>query len=141
VPPPDQPLSPLALPVNLEDQLQFLSYELRTPATNPDHVSLLTLWRVTAPPDGPRAFFVHLLTPDGQVATQWDGLDVPVEGWREGDTLLQTASFDLPPDLPPGQHWLQTGVYNPATLERLPVSAEGKLITDRILLTHITRSK
>ena len=97
----------------------------------------MTTWRVTAPPDGPRAIFVHLLTPDGQVAAQWDGLDVPVEGWRKGDTILQVASFDLPPGLPPGQYWLQTGIYNPATLERLPVLVDGAPITDRVLLSSL----
>ena len=97
----------------------------------------MTAWRVTAPPDGPRAIFVHLLTPDGQIAAQWDGLDVPVEGWREGDIIFQVASFDLLPDLPPGQYWLQTGVYNPETMERLPVLMDGIPITDRVLLSPV----
>jgi len=129
-PSPGDPLSPLAFPINLGAQLQFLGYDLQTPR-------LLTAWRVTAPPGGPRAIFVHLLTPDGQIAAQWDGLDVPVEGWREGDTMLQMASFELPDNLPPGQYWLQTGVYNPATLERLPVLVDGNPVGDRVLLETI----
>ena len=96
---------------------------------------IVTAWRVTAPPDGPRAIFVHLLAPDGQVAAQWDGLDLPVQGWREGDVMLQMASLDLPSNLPPGQYWLQTGVYNPATMERLRVWVDGAPIADRILLS------
>jgi hypothetical protein len=142
--------SPLALPVNLGDELQFLGYE---PQHHPPHTTIcnrstersrrslqsaicrfVTVWRVTAPPDGPRAIFVHLLTPDGQVAAQWDGLDVPVEGWREGDTILQAMSFDLPAGLPSGQYWLQTGVYNPATMERLPVLLDSTPVAGRILL-------
>ena len=72
------------------------------------------------------------------MAAQWDGLDVPVEGWREGDIILQMASFDLPADLPPGQYWLQTGVYNPATMERLPVLVDGAPVADRILLETVS---
>ena len=143
-PSPEDQLVPLPRPVNLEDQLQFLGYEPCTGDPDPAICNLqsatchiLTAWRVTAPPGGPRAVFVHLLTPDGQVAAQWDGLDVPVEGWREGDTILQMASFDLPDGLPPGRYWLQTGVYNPTTMERLPVLAGADPIADRILLTSV----
>jgi len=144
VPSSEDQLAPLPLPVNLGDQLQFLGYEPFTGAPDPAVCNpqsatchILTAWRVTAPPDGPRAIFVHLLTPSGEVTAQWDGLDVPVEGWRAGDTILQMASFDLPDALPSGRYWLQTGVYNPATLERLPVLADAAPIADRILLTPI----
>jgi hypothetical protein len=140
----DEQISPLAFPINLGDELQFLGY---APQHHPPSTTIcnlqsaicrfVTAWRVTAPPDGPRAIFVHLLTPDGQLAAQWDGLDVPVEGWREGDTVLQVVSFDLPPDLAPGQYWLQTGAYNPATMERLPVLIDGTFIADRILLSPV----
>ena len=113
---------------------------------------------MTAPPDGPRAIFVHLLAPDGRVATQWDGLDVLTEGWREGDVILQVTSLELPPGIAcrapaeflPGQPWLQTGVYNPATMERLPVLVDGApilyggkrsgSIADRILLSPMEGS-
>jgi len=142
--------SPLSLPVNLGapatsyqstnlPSMQFLGYapsNLVSPYSDRS-AAFLTAWRVSAPPDGQRAIFVHLLAPDGQVAAQWDGLDVPVEGWREGNTILQVASFDLPADLPPGQYWLQTGVYDPDTMQRLPVLADRTPIADRILLEPI----
>jgi hypothetical protein len=140
VPPSDEALEPLSLPLNLGDQLEFLGYEWESPATNPEHVSIETFWRVTARPDGPRAIFVHLLAPDGQVVAQWDGLDIAVEGWREGDTLMQSASFELPADLAPGRYWLQTGMYDPATGERLDVLGEA-VTEDRVLLCDVIRSE
>jgi hypothetical protein len=138
----DERVSPLALPINMGHQLQFLGYEPSPhPPTDqladPPTTQILTAWRVTAPPDGPRAIFVHLLTPDGLVVAQWDGLDVPVEGWREGDSVLQVSSLGIPADLPPGRYWLQAGVYNPATMERLPVLVDGTAIADRILLSPL----
>jgi len=134
VPPTDQPPSPLELPANLGDQIQFLGYVLESLTPKADHFSLQTAWRVTAVPDGPRAIFAHLLGPDGQVVAQWDGLDVPVEGWRPGDTFVQLVSLPLPKDVVPGKYWIQVGVYNPDTMERLPVLAHGAHIADRILL-------
>ena len=37
----------------------------------------------------------------------------------------------------PGQYWLQTGVYDPATMERLPALVDGVSIANRILLAPI----
>jgi hypothetical protein len=152
VPSSEEQSSPLPLPANLGNQLQFLGYEplphtSTLPHSHPPQsaicdpqssiCNILTAWRVAAPPDGPRAIFVHLLTSDGQVAAQWDGLDVPVEGWREGDIVFQAVSLELPAGLPPGRYWLQTGVYNPVTMGRLPVLVDGAFIADRILLSSV----
>jgi hypothetical protein len=138
VPSSDDEISPLNLPINLGDQLHFLGYDLDTCDAQRATCNLATAWRVIALPNGPRAIFVHLLAPDGNVAAQWDGLDVPVKGWRVGDTIFQEASFDLPPDLSPGRYWLQTGVYNPATMKRLPVLINEELVIDRVLLLSLT---
>ena len=133
MPRPGQPPSRLSLPVDLGGQIQFLGYEMQTQA---GHIALSTAWRVTAMPEGRRAIFAHLLTPDGQVAAQWDGSDVAVDGWRTGDTFIQQMSLSLPANAL-GTHWLQVGVYNPETLQRLPVLSGGQRIADRILLNAV----
>jgi hypothetical protein len=135
VPLPDS-LFALALPVNLGDQIQFLGYELQS--TKSGQISLLTTWRVTAPPSGRRAIFVHLLAPGGKVIAQWDGLDVPVEGWRVGDTFIQKVSVLPPPNVAPGKYWIQVGLYNPDTMERLPVVVQASHIADRVLLAAVS---
>ena len=133
VPQPGQPPSRLSLPVDLGGQIQFLGYETQTQA---GHIVLSTAWRVTAIPESRLAIFVHLLTPSGQVAAQWDGSDVAVDGWRAGDTFIQQMSLSLPAGAS-GTHWLQVGVYNSETLQRLPVLSGGQRIADRILLNAI----
>jgi hypothetical protein len=136
-------VSALALPVDVGGQVEFLGYagqgEVGQPAAcfAKRGCKILMAWRVTAPVEEPRTIFVHLLTEEGEVAAQWDGLDVPVEGWREGDVIVQAASFEVPNGLPSGRYWLQTGVYDPRTMERLPVMVEGVSIADRILLSPV----
>jgi hypothetical protein len=127
----------LDLPVNLGNQIQFLGHQMQNRATEADPISLLTAWRVTAPPDGTRAIFAHLLAPDGKVVSQWDGLDVPVEGWRTGDTLIQQVSLSMPGDVAPGTYWIQVGMYNPETMKRLPVLDHGQVVAERILLIDL----
>jgi hypothetical protein len=68
------------------------------------------------------------------VIAQWDGLDVPVEGWRVGDTFIQKVSVLPPPNVAPGKYWIQVGLYNPDTMERLPVVVQASHIADRVLL-------
>jgi hypothetical protein len=127
--------SPLALPLDLDHQLEFRGYELNS--ARPGDLSLLTAWRVTAQPAGPRAIFVHLVDDTGQIVAQWDGLDVPVEGWRAGDYIIQMVTLPLRHNVS-GHYRLQVGVYNPATMERLKVMADGNPIADRILLNTTT---
>jgi hypothetical protein len=103
-----------------------------------DNISLLTAWRVTAPPNGRRAIFAHLLASDGKIIAQWDGLDVAAEGLQVGDTFIQMVSIPLPVGTPADKYRIQVGVYNPETLVRLSVLLQGSPITDRILLDTIS---
>jgi 4-amino-4-deoxy-L-arabinose transferase-like glycosyltransferase len=126
----------LALPANLGDQVQFLGYGFQSVTS--DRISILTAWHVTALPTGRRAIFVHMLAPEGKVFAQRDGLDVPVEGWRVGDTFIQQMSIQPPSNAARGKYWIQVGMYDPDTMERLPVVAQEGPIADRILLDAVS---
>ena len=78
---------------------------------------LTTIWQSLSSPV-PLKIFVHVLDGNDQIVAQWDGLDVPWEGWRRGDKLWQQHQIDLPSDLPAGIHRLWAGLYDPATAER-----------------------
>jgi hypothetical protein len=134
---PFTPLAPLSLPANLGNEVQFLGYDLQRPAPGADQVSLQLAWRVLSPVQGPRTIFVHLLAPDGQLVSQWDGFGVAAEGWHAGDTFIQRASLALPQNPVTGDYWIQVGMYNPETMQRLSVLEQGKVITDRILIAAI----
>jgi hypothetical protein len=136
-------VNPLSFPVRLGDEVDFLGY--RSEVTDQelvpgeDSLVLLTAWHVHALPDGPRRLFVHLLSPDGEIVSQWDGLDVPVEGWRVGDTIVQQSTLS-PPKPPAAEdgfeapYWVQVGLYDPITRHRLLVDVGDGGGADRILL-------
>jgi hypothetical protein len=46
----------------------------------------------------------------------------PPPAWLPGETIIQTLSLTLPPDLPSGRYHLSLGVYDSFTVERLPVT-------------------
>jgi len=124
--------APLNLPANLGNEVQFVGYDLHYAA--PNKLALQLAWRVVSEVQGPRNLFVHLLGPDGQIESQWDGLGVAAEGWREGDTFIQRALLTVPQDISPGEYGLEVGMYNPETMQRLPVIEQGQALTDRVLM-------
>jgi hypothetical protein len=125
----------LAPPLAFGDRLVFVGYELLTPTVAPQEpLSLVTYWRVVAPAAGDLKIFVHLLDESGQVLGQHDGLDVA--GWRAGDVIVQRHVFET--SAAPGRHRLQVGLYDPQTLQRLPVLAhDGAALGDRLLLDEV----
>ena len=67
--------------------------------------------------------FVHLRDGDNQLVAQADGppLDgwYPTSWWTAGEWVLDERAFPLPNDVPPGRYKLVTGLYDPATGDRL----------------------
>jgi hypothetical protein len=82
-------------------------------ATEADRVELMTLWRVEAVTERPLQLFVHVLDDTGQIAGQWDGLDVVPRFWSTGDLFVQFHTFPVAglSDAPP----LTIGVYDAET--------------------------
>jgi hypothetical protein len=61
---------------------------------------------------------------------------VPTNGWPVGNTIREVTTMNLPTDLSAGTYDLYIGLYDPDTLERLPVRSEiGK--TDEFLLATV----
>ena len=86
---------------------------------------------------------VYLVDSAGQMAAQRDGEPVggsrPTTTWAEGETIVDRIGLLLPPELAFGEYELWVGMYDPATLERLPIlNAEGQNTGDRVLLGSIT---
>ena len=123
---------PLDDPILLEGQLAFLGAGVYRDA---EMLDVETWWRVI---DGPiaRPFAVmgHLLTPEGQVIGQWDGLGISPLALGTGDIIVQRHRFLAPPA---GETWLRTGVYWTDTMQRWSVEDERsshKVSVDMLLI-------
>lgn len=72
--------------------------------------------------------FVHLRNNDNQTVVQADHFPseaiapLLMNSWPVGETVPDVSYFTLPSDIPPGEYRLLVGIYNPQTLERLPVN-------------------
>ncbi|MGD8969427.1 MAG: hypothetical protein PVI07_18135, partial [Anaerolineae bacterium] len=98
---------------------------------------MVTYWRVTADGGRPLKAFVQLLDDAGNPRAQYDGFDIPSIGWRTGDLLVQRHSLSVPGDLEPGRYWVQLGLYDAATKERLPLLLSDGGVSTRALLPSL----
>jgi 4-amino-4-deoxy-L-arabinose transferase-like glycosyltransferase len=131
----------VSLPVSFGERrgaaLTFLGYEqLQSSPIHGSFLTLLTYWRVEAPPSLPLKIFVHLLDGIGAPIAQHDGLGSPPDTWVTGDLIVQKHTVPLPADLAPGRYPLQVGLYDSVTGDRLPV-----LTADRLLLYSLEVSE
>jgi len=136
------------VPVDLGGQIAFLGYHLSgtssavcSTAVRPgSEIVLTTAWQVTARSEHPRpqtlSVFAHLVGPTGAVSVG-DGLGFPAIQWLPGDVFVQRNWLPIPPEVSPGQYWMQVGLYSLATEERLPVLEGGQPAGDRILLATV----
>ncbi len=127
---------PVSLPASFGGDVALLGYEYLSPPPVPgQEMALLTYWRALKQPDRSLKVFVHLLDDHSQIWGQYDGLEVPVEGWYPGDVIVQLHTLSVSADAPPGRYWLEVGLYDPQTMDRLQaVDDTGAPIGNRLLL-------
>lgn len=94
-------------------------------------IQVQTRWRQVGEP-APVKIYVHLLDSQGELVSQWDGLGVAWEGWRNGDTLYHLHDLPLPEPLSPGTYQLVAGLYHPQSLDRWEVlsGAPGAVLAE-----------
>jgi hypothetical protein len=107
-----------------------------------DTLHLTLTWQATRPFDQDLKLFAHLLDPSGQVIAQADplagqgagpeGEDYFTSQWDPGELIANDVAISIRSGAPPGPYRLALGLYDGATLERLPVkgSEDGSVIID-----------
>jgi hypothetical protein len=110
-----------------------LGYNAPALALKPGSTLDLTLyWRAEAEMRTNYTVFTQLLDPAKQVVAQVDlqpqGGSAPTTTWLPGEIVADSYKLPLPADLPPGDYRLITGMYDPATGERLPVTSGGDFV-------------
>ena len=85
--------------------------------------------------------FTHLLDEAQQIRGQQD--NVPIRGsyptplWAPGEVVVDEYALLIQPDAPAGRAVIEVGLYDPATMQRLPVLDPTGTTGDRILLGDI----
>ena len=85
--------------------------------------------------------FGQLIGPDGQVAAQHDAQPlngfVPTSLWYPGQTFIDHYTLTVPVDAAPGDYPLHIGLYDLATLTRLPMSRDGAPSGDSVVVATV----
>jgi hypothetical protein len=104
----------------------------------------LTLrWDVLGRPRMSYTVFLHLIDAEGRSVLGHDY--TPLGGafpsylwfpkWLEGQRVSDPYRLELPDTLPPGQYWVEVGMYEMGTVRRVPqLAADGTMVGDRTIL-------
>ncbi len=137
--PPGWSPTPIAAPVNFQDRLTLLGYDLSAEAAGPGEPLTLTLyWQLAGPADEVYSMFAHVLDAESQVVAEFDGNAYPSIRWHAGELLLSSFPMSVRSDAVSGVYQLEVGVYARATGERLFILEQGQPVADRLLLQPIT---
>ncbi|MBX3055460.1 MAG: DUF2723 domain-containing protein [Anaerolineae bacterium] len=124
----------------------------RAPWSNPitaqpgDAIHLILEWESLAKAEESYTIFVHLI--DGNnvpyVALDYTPLGgatpthLWIPKWLPGQQMLDPYRLVIPPDLPPGDYWIEVGLYEMVNGRRLHISdANGNLNGDRFILGQV----
>ncbi len=129
------PAIPQRLDYRLGDEIELLGYALDSTTVAPGGVVNLTLyWRALRPMQNAYTVFNQIIDlATAAKAGQVDGMPVcdrnPTGQWFAGDIIADPYSIPIAPDAAPGAYTLISGMYNPATGERLEMrAADGTVI-------------
>ncbi|MCC6454803.1 MAG: glycosyltransferase family 39 protein [Caldilineaceae bacterium] len=124
--------SPLIPPVQFGTHARLVGYSVIQNGTT---LHLTLTWEILQPLLPPHHIFVHLFDASGQRIAQDDGDPMTLDGraptgsWLPGE-YLSTQHILMLPENPQAPLTLMTGLYLPATGDRLPATADGAAIGD-----------
>jgi hypothetical protein len=131
--------APLGI-AELGDSVRLLSYRLDTRrAEAGGEVSLTLYWQALGGMDASYTVFTHLMDDAHRIWGQKDNPPAsgtfPTSEWREDEVVEDSYVIPVQGDAPPGTYRLMVGMYDPQTMQRLPVSGQGGSVQgDSVLL-------
>lgn len=121
-------------------KITILGYSLPECAAVSSHLLCVRLhWQALHTMGQNYTVFVHLLDTKGQRVTGYDSQPLgglyPTSRWRLDEVIVDDFNLALPDELAAGTYQLVTGLYDLASMQRLPVAAENAATTkDNALL-------
>jgi hypothetical protein len=119
----------------------LLGYDLDKTTVEPGDTLRLTLyWQAQQQLGQGYTVFAHLLDEAGRTWGQRDGIpcggDCPTTSWLPGEFITDEYAIEVAAEVPAGSYHLAVGMYDPATMRRLPASDHlgTGLPDDRIVL-------
>ena len=122
---------PNPVDIKFGDQMALIGFELDKRVVAPGESLTVTLWwEALDDPVLDYTVFVHyILPPDATWAQKdeepQDGAS-PTSGWAKGDVIDDRYTIALPVDAPPGVYFVEIGVYDKLTNDRLQVNFSDK---------------
>lgn len=109
---------------DLGDQTRLIGYDLSAARLTPGATLTVTLhWQALREMFNDYKAFVHLLDVSGRLAVGSDAIPAnwtrPTTGWIAGEYVADPHALALPGTLPPGDYWLEVGMYDSASSVRL----------------------
>jgi hypothetical protein len=110
------------------------------PAQRGQALRLVLSWEAQSAPPADSMLFAHLLGPGGRRYAQLD-LPYATSAWKPGRFVATELPIAIPADAPAGTYQLAIGLYDPASGQRLALSAGSALDpaadgADALLLTE-----
>jgi hypothetical protein len=126
------PPPPTTSPIAFADHMVLAGWDLPTPNWQAgDTIHLKLWWQTTDTPLADYKISLKLWSPQGTLAAQgqdeWPvGALYRATDWPSGQVVYHPTQITLPPDLPPGQYWLNVELYHPETVQPLPRADNGE---------------
>jgi hypothetical protein len=130
---------------NFGDQVTLLSYDLPSSTPHPGDVLHLNLyWKARTQLSTDYSAFVHLVDEGMNIYAQKDALNpggYPAHLWPPDEYNRDSHDLEIPFGTPPGDYLLGVGLYDPATMMRLPILEETGHQSGMYFLQHVTVAK
>jgi hypothetical protein len=107
-------------------------------------IHLTLTWRGLSSPRDSYTVFIHLMDGANRPVEEINPDDTPLGGsfptylwfpkWLPGQTVDDPYRLVIPSDLPPGDYYLEAGMYGMTSHRRLPVVNLTELTGDRVIL-------
>jgi 4-amino-4-deoxy-L-arabinose transferase-like glycosyltransferase len=122
---------PNPVAINFENQIALVGFELDRQVMEPGDTLELTLWwEALDVPELDYVVFTHLVLPPEAVWAQQDqmpqGGQAPTSSWQLGQRFEDHYRLTLPAEAPAGVYFIEIGLYDRETNDRLKVNFSDK---------------
>jgi hypothetical protein len=132
---------------NFDSKILLEKARVKPDVVRPGQALYVTLyWRALQPIDECYTIFVHVIDASNRIWGQKDftplGGSYPtflwIPKWLEGQVIDDRYTVILDPQTPPGEYWIEVGMYGIATTKRVPIfDQELNLTGDRVIVGSI----